>query len=112
MQYHYYVNSYMISYSATFQMSESDSKVTSSTVTVVPRPSSTEPAARPPGPARESLAGFKGSGPGPAGRPGVTVRVRPVKSWTSNSRYNVLGELGTLDTRGARVANVTSVPKF
>ena len=56
-----------------------------------PHPGSTS-RGQDPGPARESLAGFKGSGPGPAGRPGVTVRV-PVKSWTSNSRYNVLGEL-------------------
>ena len=64
-----------------------------------------------PGPGVTGRPVFKGSGPGPAGRRGVTVTV-PVKSWTSNSRYNVLGELGTLDILGARVANVTSVPKF
>ena len=56
-----------------------------------------------PGPGVTGRPVFKGSGPGPAGRRGVTVTV-PVKSWTSNSRYNVLGELGTLDIRGARVA--------
>ena len=69
-----------------------------------------------PGPGVTGRPVFKGSGPGPAGRRGVTVTV-PVKSWTSNSRYNVLGELGTLDTPGStcsvsQVANVTSVPKF
>ena len=55
-----------------------------------------------PGPGVTGRLQGPGSGPGPAGRRGVTVTV-PVKSWTSNSRYNVLGELGTLDTRGARV---------
>jgi hypothetical protein len=74
-----------------------------------------------------------GGSPSPGPGPGVTGRLqgqwpgtrRPPRrhregaceeldlpGQLSDSRYNVLGELGTLDTRGARVANVTSVPKF
>ena len=67
-----------------------------------------------PGPGVTGRPVFKGSGPGPAGRRGVTVTVpASVKSWTS--RYNVLGELGLeRSTHGEHVLPMsrTSVPKF